>query len=244
MVALLGETIHANFDNVLKRVAAAADEVGRDADEIKLIVVTKGHSVEVARAAVQAGAKCLGENYLQEALPKMDALSDAEVEWHMIGHVQSRKARAVVENFAWMHSLDRLKLARRCDQFAAQIDERFPVLLECNVSGEASKHGWPVWDEGLWSNFAEQLAPLFDFDHLKVRGLMTMPPFEPDPENARPYFQKLSRLRDFLADRFPQADWGELSMGMSNDYEVAIQEGATIIRVGTAIVGARTYGRI
>ncbi|MBC8509943.1 MAG: YggS family pyridoxal phosphate-dependent enzyme [Chloroflexi bacterium] len=240
----LTEMIAENYADVSERLAAAACSVGRDAGVIKLIVVAKGHTVEVAQAAIQAGAKYLGENYVQDALPKIETLADADVEWHMIGHVQSRKARDVVENFAWMHSLDRLKLARRCDQFAAQANRKLPVLLECNVSGEVSKHGWPVWDESRWSVFAEELAPVFDFDHLEVRGLMTMPPFEHNPEDARPYFQKLCRLRDFLSDHFPQTDWRELSMGMSNDFEVAIQEGATIIRVGTAIVGARSYGRI
>ena len=240
----LTEQIQKRYIDVVKQIAAAADSVGRDAGDIKLIVVTKGHPVEVAQAAIQAGARYLGENYVQDALPKIDRLAEAGVEWHMIGHVQSRKARQVVENFAWMHSLDRLKLARKCEQFAAQENKKLPVLLECNVSGEATKQGWPVWDESRWSVFAEQLAPVFDFDHLQIRGLMAMPPFENNPEDARPYFQKLSRLRDFLADHFPQTDWRELSMGMSNDFAVAIQEGATIIRVGTAIVGTRSYGRI
>ncbi len=234
------ETISDKYQRVMDRVAVAANSVGRDADDVKLIVVTKGHSVEVTRAAIQAGAKYIGENYVQEALAKMEALPDENVEWHMIGHVQSRKARDVVENFAWMHSLDRLKVARRCDQFAAQIGIHMPVLLECNVSRETSKFGWPAWDEMRWPEFAETLAPVFELDHLEVQGVMTMPPFFDDPEDARPYFEKLRRLRDFLVDRFPQSSWKELSMGMSNDFEVAIQEGATFVRVGTAILGTRS----
>ncbi|MBM3145973.1 MAG: YggS family pyridoxal phosphate-dependent enzyme, partial [Chloroflexi bacterium] len=216
-MATLEETIRGNYERVLERMSAAADSVGRGAGEIKLVVVTKGHSIEATQATIRAGAKYLGENYVQEALTKIAALPEAGVEWHMIGHVQSRKAREVVENFAWLHSLDSLKLAHRCDQYAAQINRKLPVLLECNVSGEVSKHGWPVWEESLWSVFVEGLAPLFDLDHLEIHGLMTMPPFEPDPEDARPYFQKLCRLRDALAAHYPQADWGELSMGMSND---------------------------
>jgi len=239
MVAPLKETIFENIERVTDQIATAAESVGRDAAEIKLIVVTKGHSIEVTRAAIQAGAKYIGENYVQEALIKMEALPDEDVEWHMIGHVQSRKARPVVENFAWMHSLDRLKVARRCDQFAADLGMRLPVLLECNVSREASKHGWDAWDEMRWSAFAEELLPVFELDHLKVQGLMTMPPYFPDPEDARPYFEKLRRLRDFLKESFPQSDWKELSMGMSNDYAVAIQAGATFVRVGTAILGSR-----
>ena len=115
-----------------------------------------------------------------------------------------------------------------------------PVLLECNVSRETSKFGWPAWDEMRWPEFAETLAPVFELDHLEVQGVMTMPPFFDDPEDARPYFEKLRRLRDFLVDRFPQSSWKELSMGMSNDFEVAIQEGATFVRVGTAILGTRS----
>ncbi|MBC8506489.1 MAG: YggS family pyridoxal phosphate-dependent enzyme [Anaerolineales bacterium] len=240
MVASLSESISENIAQVMERIAAAARSVGRDAADVKLIVVTKGHTVEVTQAAIQAGAKYIGENYVQEALAKMESLPNEDVEWHMIGHVQSRKARDVVENFAWMHTLDRLKVARRCDQFAAGAGVQMPVLLECNVSSEASKHGWSAWDEMRWPEFAEELAPVFELNHLEVQGLMTMPPFFADPEEARPYFEKLRRLRDFLVDRFPQSSWKELSMGMSNDYAVAIQEGATFVRVGTAILGTRS----
>ncbi len=240
VTATLTETIRNRYHAVLEKISTAAHVVGRNADDIKLVVVTKGQSLEVTQAAIGAGVKYIGENYVQEALAKMGALSDAQVEWHMIGHVQSRKAREVVENFAWLHSLDRLKLARRCNQFAAQAGIRIPVLLECNVSKEASKFGWSAWDEMRWPEFAEQISALFEFDHLEIQGLMTMPPFDPDPENVRPYFEKLRRLRDYLVNEFPDTNWQELSMGMSNDFEVAIQEGATIIRVGTAIVGARS----
>lgn len=239
MSASLKESIRANLEQVNHQIAAAAESVGRSAADVRLVVVTKGHSIEVTQAAIQAGAHYIGENYVQEALAKMEALPDEDVEWHMIGHVQSRKARHVVENFTWMHSLDRLKIARRCDQFAAASGIRLPVLLECNVSSEESKHGWSAWDEMRWSAFAEELAPLFELDHLEVQGLMTMPPFFADPEEARPYFEKLRRLRDFLKNNFPQSELKELSMGMSNDYAIAIQEGATFVRVGTAILGSR-----
>jgi PLP dependent protein len=243
---LLIDQIRTNYRTILERVAAAADSVGRDPAEIKLVVVTKGHNLEVAKATLQAGAKYLGENYLQDALPKIQSLADSntEAEWHMIGHVQSRKARDVVQHFAWLHSLDRLKLARRCNQFAGEMGRSIPVLLECNISAEGSKHGWPAWDEARWPDLAADLAEVVACRNLDVRGLMTMPPFEPDPEAARPYFVKLRKLRDYLRRHFPDVDWDELSMGMSNDFEVAIQEGATFVRVGTAIVGARSYGTI
>ena len=161
------------------------------------------------------------------------------VEWHMIGHVQSRKAGMVVENYDWVHSLDSLKLARRLDRFAGEVGRKLPVLLECNVSGEQSKFGWEAWRERDWPVLVDQIAPIFEMQHLRVRGLMTMAPFLPDPEEARPFFQRLHRLKDHLAGQFPQADWSELSMGMSADFQVAIEEGATLVRIGTAILGAR-----
>lgn len=238
------DRITQNYRNIQERIARAADSVGRDPAEIKLIVVTKAHPLETAQAAVQAGASFLGENYVQEAIPKIEAMADADIEWHMIGHVQSRKARDVAQHFAWMHTLDSLKLARRLDQFAGEVERQLPVLLECNIGGEASKHGWAVWDEKRWPDLVEHVAAIADFPHLSIRGLMTMPPFEADPERARPYFVKLRKLRDYLAEQFPGLHWHELSMGMSNDFEIAIQEGATFVRVGTAIVGARSYGTI
>ncbi|HIE57282.1 MAG TPA: YggS family pyridoxal phosphate-dependent enzyme [Anaerolineales bacterium] len=240
MSNLSSPAIAENYRRVLENIARTAQKAGRNPDDVQLVVVTKGHPVETAQAVVAAGARCLGENYVEEALPKIEVLSAAGLEWHMIGHVQSRKARHVVDSFAWVHSVDRLKLARRLDRFAGERGQVLPILLECNVSGEETKFGWPVWDEPRWPEFAEDLVPLMELPHLEVRGLMTMPPYDPDPEKSRPYFERLVRLRDFLAIRFPDADWSELSMGMSNDYEVAVQSGATIVRVGTAIVGPRT----
>ncbi len=232
--------IKENRERVLEKIGAAARSVGRDPDDVRLIVVTKGHSAVVAHAAIEAGAQRLGENYVKEGLSKMELLSDAEVEWHMIGPVQSGKARDLAWHYDWFHALDRLKIARRCDHFAERVDLEMPVLLECNLSGEESKSGWPAWDQDRWPSLADDLAPLFEFEQLNVKGLMTMPPFDPDPETSRPYFQKLRRLREFLAGRFSQSDWRELSIGMSNDYEVAVQEGATMVRIGTAIVGPRS----
>lgn len=232
--------IKENRERVLEKIGAATRSVGRDPDDVRLIVVTKGHSAVVAHAAIEAGAQRLGENYVKEGLSKMELLSDAEVEWHMIGPVQSRKARDLAWHYDWFHALDRLKIARRCDHFAERVDLEMPVLLECNVSGEESKSGWPAWDQDSWPSLADDLVPLFELEHLSVKGLMTIPPFDPDPETSRPYFQKLRRLREFLAGRFSQSDWRELSIGMSNDYEVAVQEGATMVRIGTAIVGPRS----
>lgn len=233
------QIIQDNYQRVCDNIAQAAQSVGRNAEDVKLVVVTKGHSVETIRSVLAAGACCLGENYVEHALPKIEALSDQLVEWHMIGHIQSRKARAVSEHFAWVHSVDRLKIARRLNDFSGEYGCVTPVLLECNVSSEASKFGWQTWDEMGWPEFAAGIAPLIEFPNLELRGLMTMPPFNPDPEKSRPYFEKLRRLRDFLAEQFPQANLSELSMGMSGDYQVAVQTGATMVRVGTAIVGPR-----
>ncbi len=231
--------IQDNFYRVQEKIAQVTHSVGRDAASVKLVVVTKGHPVAAAQAVVSVGAGCLGENYVEDAIPKIEALAGQQVEWHMIGHVQSRKARPVSEHFAWVHSVDRLKIARRLDGFAAEFGRVIPILLECNVSSEESKFGWPAWEETRWPELVDEVAPLMDLPNLEVRGLMSMPPFDPDPENSRPYFKKLRRLSEFLASHFPQAHWSELSMGMSGDYVVAVQEGATIVRVGTAIVGDR-----
>ena len=157
--------------------------------------------------------------------------------------MQSRKARLVADHFALLHSLDSLKLAQRLDRFAAEAKRVLPVLLEFNVGGEASKAGWDASEEAKWDALFPDVSSLLDLPNLRVQGLMTMPPLETDPEDSRRFFQRLRQLRDRLASHFPLADWHELSMGTSADYPVAVEEGATLVRVGTAIVGARKYKR-
>lgn len=234
------DLIHSNYWKVVEQIEKAAHSAGRDPASIRLVVVTKGHSLESVRWAVQAGIRIFGENYVEEGQAKLQALaSETNLEWHMIGHVQSRKARLVCESFDWLHSLDSLKLAQRLDRFAAEVQRKLPVLLECNVSGEETKFGWPAWQEALWEPLAEQISSLVALPNLDVRGLMTMAPYFTEVEPARPYFKRLRSLRDYLARRLPQAGWEELSMGMSGDYTVAVQEGATLVRIGTAIMGAR-----
>ena len=228
--------------SALDTIASAAKRSGRSPEAVKLVVVTKAQPVEVARAAIEAGAHILGENYAEEGVTKIQSLQNySAVEWHMIGHVQSRKAALVAANFNLMHSLDSLKLARRLDRFSAEAGRVLPVLLEFNVGGEASKGGWEASDESRWSELSTELVEVLALPNLKVRGVMSMPPLGETAEFSRPYFQKLRRLRDFLAAQFPQADLSELSMGTSSDYEVAVEEGATFVRVGTAIVGPRNY---
>jgi len=235
-------SIRENYESTLDQIASAAARSGRDPQEVRLVVVTKSQPVDVIQAAAEAGVRILGENYPEEAVLKIQSLpGQSSVEWHMIGHVQSRKARLVADHFALLHSLDSLKLAQRLDRFAAERERVLPVLLEFNVGGEESKSGWDASDESNWDALLPQVATILDLPHLRVGGLMTMPPIETDPQHSRRFFQRLRQLRDRLASQFPQADWRELSMGTSADYPVAVEEGATLVRVGTAIVGARKY---
>ncbi len=230
------------MDAALERIARAAASAGRDPGSLQLVVVTKAQPLAYAQAAVQAGARVLGENYPEEAVKKIEALeSYSDVQWHMIGHLQSRKARLVVEHFDMLHSLDSLHLAEKLDRLLAETGRKLPVLLEFNVGAEESKYGWQAAHESDWDALAGQIEPLLALPNLEVRGLMTMPPLSQESEDARPYFVKLRNLRDFLAKQFPQTQWGELSMGTSADYEIAVQEGATYVRLGEAILGPRSY---
>jgi PLP dependent protein len=212
---------------------------GRGAEAVRLITVTKMQPVEVLQAALEAGITVFGENYAEEAVQKISALKNSGVEWHMIGHVQSRKAGLVAANFSMMHSLDSLKLAERLDRFCAEQGRTLPVLVEVNVSGEESKSGFLAWDEHAWPDLTPVLAQLTEFSHLHVRGLMTMPPYFDDPERTRPYFQRMRHLQEYLTAHLPALDWTELSMGTSSDFVAAVEEGATYVRVGQAILGPR-----
>jgi pyridoxal phosphate enzyme (YggS family) len=236
----LVKQIRERFENTLETIAAAARASGRDPESVRLVVVTKAKPLEVVQAAVEAGAHLLGENYPEESVSKISSFGpESGVEWHMIGHVQSRKARLVIEHFDLLQSLDSLKLAKRLDRMAKEAGRVLPVMLEFNVGGEESKYGWPAESEKDWPALYPVLESIMELENLQIRGLMTMPPLETDPEDARIYFRTLRLLRDHLAIRYPQADWHELSMGTSADYEVAVQEGATLVRIGTAILGSR-----
>lgn len=240
MMSDLVASIRERYLLTLDQIAAAARRSGRSPEEIRLVVVTKSQPLEVVQAAIEAGVRILGENYPEEGVTKIQSLPrQTGVEWHMIGHVQSRKARLVAEHFELLHSLDSLKLAGRLDRFAVEQNRILPVLLEFNVGGEESKAGWDASDDSRWDALLPDVRAILDLPNLRVHGLMTMPPLETDPNDARRFFQRLRLLRDHLASAFPQADWRELSMGTSADYPVAVEEGATLVRVGTAIVGAR-----
>jgi pyridoxal phosphate enzyme (YggS family) len=236
----LAASIRERYLHTLARIADAAAGAGRKPEAVRLVVVSKSQPLEVIRAATAAGISIFGENYAEEALGKIAALKETEVEWHMIGHVQSRKADMIAAHFTMLHSLDSSKLAVRLDHFCGELNRTLPVLLEFNVSGEESKFGFPAWEEGRWLDLQPDIEKILALSHLSVQGLMTMPPFFDDPERTRPYFQRLRRLQENLAAHFPQVQWRELSMGTSVDYVAAVQEGATYVRVGTAILGPRT----
>jgi pyridoxal phosphate enzyme (YggS family) len=238
----LVQSIRERYLQTLENIASAAQSAGRNPESVKLVVVTKTQPVEVVQAAIEAGAHLLGENYPEEGVMKLQSMRQfSAVEWHMIGHVQSRKAQLVAENFNLLHSLDSLKLAKRLDRFCGEAGRALPVLLEFNVGGEESKSGWLAGDETHWSALLDDLAAVAALPNLQVRGLMTMPPLGGTSEFSRPFFQKLRRLQQYLASQFQQVNFSELSMGTSGDYETAVQEGATLVRVGAAIVGARQY---
>jgi hypothetical protein len=224
-----------NYRLLMEAIAAAACQADRDPETIKLVGASKTVSVERIRQAVAAGLTILGENYLQEARDKIMAL-DLPVVWHFIGHLQSNKAAAAVKLFALIHSVDRPSLAKALDGAAAKADQVQDILLEVNLSREPTKSGVKL----------EDLEPLLRtcaaLPHLRVRGLMTMPPWYADPEKVRPYFKALRRTRDHLQSlKLTGVDLTELSMGMSGDFKIAIEEGATLIRVGTALFGARPH---
>ena len=236
----LASQIRIRYEQTLEHITSIAKSSGRDSESVQLVVVTKAQPIEVVQAVVQAGARILGENYPDESASKISSFgSESGVEWHMIGHVQSRKARLVIEHFDLLQSLDSLKLAERLNAMAMNAQRILPVLLEFNVGGEESKFGWPATHEKDWPALYPIIETILGLENLKIRGMMTMPPLETNPEDARIYFRTLRLLRDHMAERYSGADWRELSMGTSFDYGVAIQEEATLVRIGTAIVGHR-----
>ncbi len=284
--------IAANLACVRERIESAARRAGRDPVEVTLVAVTKTHPVEMVRAAYQAGVRHFGENRVEEGQQKIPAFDEwlaASSEasqrptWHMIGHLQSRKASDALAYFDVIHSVDSLKLAQRLNRLAERdvsdpvpvspgprpgslpdpvpvfgigtgrggigtagaLRDRLPmpILLECNVSGEASKYGFALsrWQEDrqVRTAFFDVVRRIVELPQLRLQGLMTMAPIVPEPEQVRPVFAALRALRHALAEEFPAVEWRHLSMGMTDDFEVAIQEGATLVRVGRAIFGPR-----
>ena len=227
-------SIAQNFLQINNRIRTACARVGRDTAGVTLIGVTKMVPLERIREGVEAGIRFLGENYVQEASKKVQALSDLPVSWHFIGHLQSNKVKVVLEAFDLIHSVDRESLAQELDRQAHKRGKRIPVLLQVNTGQEESKSGLPP----------AELLPFFErlsaWDGLDVRGLMALPPYYDDPEEVRPHFRTMRELLDRLRERTANPErLSELSMGMSHDFEVAIEEGATMIRIGTALFGTR-----
>jgi len=219
---------------VREGIAAACRRGARQSEDVKLLAISKTFPPESIREAYEAGLRDFGENRVQEAKAKRPALSDLNITWHLVGHLQTNKAKAARELFHWVHSVDSFRLAQKLEQATASGGGRLPVLLEVNLGGEESKAGV---GEAEIIQLAEQVSELAT---LEVRGLMVIPPFFADPEEVRPYFRRLRELAQAIGSRnIANLSMEELSMGMSHDFEIAIEEGATIIRVGTAIFGAR-----
>ncbi len=233
-------SISANLATVRERIDAATRRSGRSSSEIALMGVTKTHPPEMIREAYVAGLRLFGENRVQEFAAKAPHLADLdEAEWHMIGHLQTNKAAKTAELFAAVDSVDSVKLAEKLDACACQLHKKLSVLIEVNVGGEAAKTGAATGSQEL-EKLLQSAARL---EALEFRGLMTVPPFADDPEGARPFFRRLRELRDAIAARrLPAIRMDVLSMGMSHDFEVAIEEGSTRVRVGAAIFGERKQG--
>jgi len=227
-------SIGENIESVQQRIRGACERAGRAPEDVRLIAVSKTMPAESIREAYAAGLREFGENRVQEAAAKRPALSDLDVVWHLIGHLQSNKAKQACQLFDWVQSVDSLHIAERIDRFAAALGRKLPVLIEVHLGEEASKFG--VEEDELVRR-AEQVGAL---SSLELLGLMVLPPFFDDPEDVRPYFRRLRELAARIEARnLPGVSMRELSMGMSHDFEIAVEEGATIVRVGTAIFGAR-----
>jgi pyridoxal phosphate enzyme (YggS family) len=226
-----------NLAQIQARMAKAASRSGRSPDSITLMAVTKTVEAARIRQAYEAGLRVFGENRVQEFTGKNAALADLkDAEWHLIGHLQTNKTKKAVELFHAVDSVDSIRLADKLNQAAQQAGKVLPALIEINVGGEESKSGIAIASPDLDA----LLRAMEQFQNLQILGLMTVPPFTEDPEGARPYFRKVRELRDTVAARnLPRIQMDVLSMGMSHDFEVAIEEGSTCVRVGTALFGSR-----
>ena len=226
--------VAANLAAIRQRLAAALERAGRAPDAARLIAVSKTFSADHVRAAYAAGQREFGENKVQEALAKRDATADLPLSWHLIGHLQGNKARKTIGAFDWIHSVDRVDLLRRLDEAAAGHASPPRLLVQVDMAAEPTKFGVPVDDLRTLLDAAAACRTV------QVAGLMLLPPWSDDPEASRPWFRRLRELRDqLLSEGYPSTALAELSMGMSHDFDVAVEEGATMVRVGTAIFGHR-----
>ncbi|MCD4720290.1 MAG: YggS family pyridoxal phosphate-dependent enzyme [Desulfobacula sp.] len=227
-------TIKENFDEINKQIMDTAMSCGRKPDTIQLIAVSKRKSVETIMEGIKAGAKHFGENYIQEAIEKIDIIGKETACWHFIGHLQSNKAKFAVKYFDYIHTVDTLKLAKAIDKQSKKIDKIQKILVQVNIGEEETKSGTNTEDT---IQLAEQIS---SFKNLSLQGLMCMPPYFSDPEKARTYFEQLGLIKEkIIARKLDNISMEHLSMGMSNDFKVAIEEGSTMVRVGTSIFGRR-----
>lgn len=227
-------TIESRLAEISRRVEAAAERSGRTRSSVEVIAVSKYRTVEEIEEALRAGVTEIGENRVQEAEHKYPLLQGKELVWHLVGHLQGNKSKRAVQMFDWIHSLDSVKLAERVDRLAAEIGKRQRVLVQVDLVGEETKSGLPA------TRLFEDLEQIGRLEHLSVEGLMVLPPFLSNAEEVRPYFSRLRGLRDEVEERdILSSPLAELSMGMSHDFEVAIEEGATMVRIGTALFGER-----
>lgn len=222
------------IDHIRDRIRQTAIDCGRAPETVGLVAVSKTQSAEQVIKAFEAGLTVFGENYIQEARKKIDFTSDYHISWHFIGHLQTNKAKYAVKLFDLIHSVDTLKLALEINRQAEKLDKIQSILIQVNISGEASKSGTPEQDA------LHLIRKISGLENLSIKGLMTMPPYYNNPEKARPFFAALRNLRDRIhAQNFANVSMTELSMGMTGDFETAIEEGATLVRIGTAIFGQR-----
>jgi hypothetical protein len=222
---------------IRQRIAAAARSAGRDPSSVRLVAVSKMFPVDAVREAWGAGQRDFGENRVQEALQKIDVLADLEIRWHLLGHLQTNKARRAASSFATIQSVDGIDLIEKLDRAAAEAGASPELLIQVDLALEETKFGAPPDEARRILDAAGRCRAV------RVTGLMTLPPVPDNPEDARPWFRRLRELRDgWLAEGVPPAMLRELSMGMSQDFEVGVEEGATIVRVGTAIFGSRHVG--
>ncbi len=228
------KSIKQRLEEIQQQIHDTAASCGRSADEITLVAVSKKKSVEMIRESISAGVRVLGENYIQEAVEKVSEIGTDEASWHFIGHLQSNKAKFAVKCFDLIESVDSLKLAREIGKQAAKIDKVQDILVQINISEEDSKSGASIEDA------VDLVKSIAQIESISVQGLMGMPPFFDDPEGARPYFKALADIKTAIEyEKIPNISMDHLSMGMSGDFKVAIEEGSTMVRIGTAIFGSR-----
>ncbi len=242
------QSLAENVTSVQEHIAAACVRAGRLSSEVTLVAVSKTFPAEAVLEAYRLGLRDFGENRVQEAGEKITSLKSlvsnlqpptSDLRWHLVGHLQSRRAREAVDLFDAIHSVDSVKLADKLNRLCMEAGRVMPILLECNVSGEASKYGFPLSTAAERARWWADVEAILKMPRVCVEGLMTIAPLVADPNETRPFFRALRQLRDDLAAQFPQVGWRHLSMGMTDDFEVAIEEGATMIRVGRAIFGER-----